>query len=155
MPFEKTINDTIMAAIQTNLGEQQSRYRIPPPVFGFMQAEFVAFDPSRKTLSVRFPILESYLNPYGTVQGGIIAAAVDNALGPLSVLVGPPNMTRRLEMTYSRPIPLEMAHFQVEARLLEQEDRFLVFAADVRDPDGNRLARARATHWILDQEATD
>lgn len=155
MPLEKNVNDMIMAAIHKNLGSQLSQYRIPPPVFGFMQAEFVAYDPSRNALSVRFPILESYLNPYGTVQGGIIAAAVDNTLGPLSVLVGPPNMTRRLEMTYSRPISLEMAHFQVEARLLEQEDRFLVFAADVRDPNGNRLARARATHWILDQEATD
>lgn len=147
--------DQIMAALLGNLGEHTSQYLIPPPVFGFMQAEFIAYDPARRMLTVRFPILESYLNPYGAVQGGMIAAAVDNALGPLSVLVGPPNLTRRLEMTYSHPIIMEMVFFIVEARLLEQEDRLLVFAADVRDPNGKRLARARATHWILDQDEPD
>jgi acyl-coenzyme A thioesterase PaaI-like protein len=146
-----TVHEQIMAAIRGNLGENLQDYYIPPPVFGFMEAEFISYDPQRKQLIVRFPILESYLNPYGAVQGGMLAAAVDNALGPLSVLVGPPNLTRRLELTYSKPVRLEMKYIQVEARLLEQDGRRLIFAADVRDLEGVRLARARAIHWILDE----
>jgi len=33
----------------------------------------------------------------------MVAAAADNTLGPLSVLVAPPNLTRRMEITYARP----------------------------------------------------
>lgn len=144
-----TLHEQLMATIKSNLGESFENYRIPPPVFGFMQAEFISFDPQGKRLMVRFPIVESYLNPYGAVQGGMLAAAVDNALGPLSVLVAPPNLTRRLELTYSKPVSIEMEYILVEARLLEWEGRCLVFAADVREPNGARLARAKATHWII------
>jgi acyl-coenzyme A thioesterase PaaI-like protein len=144
-----TLHDQIMVTIKKNLGKSWDNYRIPPPVFGFMQAEFVEYDPEKRRLAVRFPILENYLNPYGAVQGGILAAAVDNAFGPLSVLVAPPNLTRRLEMTYSKPVKIEMKFILVEARFIEQVGQSLVFAADVRDSGGVRLARAKATHWII------
>lgn len=144
-----TVHHQVLSAIRSNLSESFETYHIPPPVFGFMQAEFIEYDPKKKRLAVRFPILESYLNPYGAVQGGILAAAVDNALGPLSVLVAPPNLTRRLEMTYSKPVKIEMKYILVEARFIEQVGQSLVFAADVRDPEGVRLARAKATHWII------
>jgi acyl-coenzyme A thioesterase PaaI-like protein len=103
----------------------------------------------------QFPVLESYLNPYGTMQGGMVAAAVDNTLGPLSVLIAPPNVTRHLEMTYSRPVTLVMGHIVVSARLLERKDRLLFFRAEVRDQEGLRLARAKAVHWIMDDNRGD
>lgn len=102
-------------------------------------------------LTTQFPVLESYLNPYGTMQGGMVAAAVDNTLGPLSVLVAPPNVTRKLEMTYSRPATLDMGYILVTARLLERQERLLSFRADVRSPSRLRLARAKAVHWIMEE----
>jgi acyl-coenzyme A thioesterase PaaI-like protein len=116
-----------------------------------MQGEFVQFDLDAGSLTAQFPVLESYLNPYGTVQGGMVAAAVDNTLGPLSLLHAPPNVTRRLEITYSQPITLDMGHITVSARLLERQDRWLFFRATVRSPEGRRLARAKATHWIFEE----
>jgi acyl-coenzyme A thioesterase PaaI-like protein len=114
-----------------------------------MQAEFVEFNAEKNQLTIRFPLLESYLNPFNYVQGGFLAAAVDNTLGPLSVLVAPANLTRRLEMTYSHPVTLEVGSISVIGRLVRQEGRQLHFAADVLDGQGNRLARARAWHWII------
>ena len=87
--------------------------------------------------------------PRGT--GGMVAAAVDNTLGPLSVLVAPPNVTHRLEMTYSRPVTLDIGHVIVRARLIERQGRRLLFRADVRSPEGLRLARSKAVHWIIDE----
>ena len=81
----------------------------------------------------------------------MVAAAVDNTLGPLSMLVAPPSVTRQLEITYSRPVPLDIGHIVVSARLLERRDRWLFFKADVRSPEGLRLARSKAVHWILDE----
>ena len=101
-------------------------------------------------LTTRLPLREAWPNPYGSVQGGMVAAAVDNTLGPLSMLVAPPNVTRRLRMTYSRPVTPDLKTLVVEAELLERRDRWLVFWAEARSPEGLLLARAKARHWILD-----
>ena len=139
-----------MAILRDRLGDRVAAYAFPPPVFVAMQGQLLAFNLEAGTLTARFPVQTSYLNPYGTMQGGMIAAAVDNTLGPLSVLVAPPNVTRRLEMIYGRPVTPGMGHIVVTAQLLAREDRWLHFRAEVRDPAGRRLARAKASHWILD-----
>jgi acyl-coenzyme A thioesterase PaaI-like protein len=118
-----------------------------------MQGEILGFDEQAGTLSARFPILEHQLNPFSTLQGGFLAAAVDNTFGPLSLLVAPPNVTRRLELTYSRPATLELGYIIVNARLAARSARQLELSADILDPQGNRLARAQATHWIIEYES--
>jgi len=81
-----------------------------------------------------------------------VAAAVDNTLGPLSMLVAPPNVTRRLEMKYSLPVTPDLEFIRVKARLLKREGRWLYFAANVHDQAGEILARAKAKHWILEDD---
>lgn len=134
------------------LGDRHDGYTIPPPVFTSMQGQFLAYDADAAVLTVRFPVLEDQLNPYGSMQGGMVAAAIDNVLGPLSMLVAPPNVTRRLEVKYSRPATLDMGHIHVEARLTGRDDRWLRLSAVARDPQGVLLARAQAVHWIIPGE---
>jgi acyl-coenzyme A thioesterase PaaI-like protein len=116
-----------------------------------MEGEFIDFDEKQGWLETRFPVKASYRNPYHTMQGGMIAAAIDNTLGPLSMLVAPPNVTRTLEIKYSKPITLEMGKILIRGRLLERNDRDLWFTVDVRSQEGVLLARAKARHWILDR----
>jgi acyl-coenzyme A thioesterase PaaI-like protein len=142
-----------MDILAQRLGDRADEYLVPPPVFDVMEGEFLEFDFDARVLSAQFPVHERYLNPYGTMQGGMIAAAVDNTLGPLSMLIAPPNVTRRLELTYSRPITPDVGIIVVHAELLERRDRWLFFRADVRDRESMQLARAKATHWILDAQA--
>jgi hypothetical protein len=52
-------------------------------------------------------------------------------------------------MKYSRPVTLELDHIVVVGRYLGREGRTLGFHAEVRDPDGTLLARARAEHIVL------
>ena len=139
----------VMDVIRQRLGDRLDEFRIPPPVFRAMQGEFLAFDLDGGWLTARFPVLEAYLNPYGSMQGGMVAAAVDNTLGPLSMLVAPPNVTRRLEMKYSRPITPDLEFITVKSRLVERKGRWLTFRAEVIDQEGTLLARARAVHWIV------
>ena len=140
----------IMASIRARLGDRLDDYRVPPPVFIAMQGEFVAFDPEARELKTRFPVLEQHLNPYGSMQGGIVAAAIDNTLGPLSLLLAPPNVTRRLQIKYSRPATPDLGHIIVVGRLLDRQGQRLNFSAEVRDPAGLLLASAQGDHWILD-----
>jgi len=145
------VTPAIMDIIRKRLGDRADDYLIPPPVFVAMRGEFLAFDPDAGSLTTRFPVLETSLNPYGSMQGGMVAAAVDNTLGPLSMLVAPPNVTRRLEMKYSLPIMPDLEFFTVKAKLVDRKGRWLTFSADVNDQEGARLARARAVHWIVDE----
>ena len=149
-----TVPSEIMQILRDRLGAETDAYTIPPPIFTTMEGEFVEVDLDVGLLTARFPVLERYLNPYHTMQGGMIAAAVDNTVGPLSMLVAPPNVTRRLEMTYSQPVTLEMEYIVVDAELLERDGHWLRFRADVRTPEGLRLARSKATHWIVEEGVT-
>jgi acyl-coenzyme A thioesterase PaaI-like protein len=145
-----SLSSVVMDVLRDKLGDRVHEYAFPPPVFAAMEGEFLALDLDAGFLTARFPVLEGHLNPYGIMQGGMVAAAVDNTLGPLSVLVAPPNVTRRLEMTYSRAVTLDVGYIVVTARFLERKGRRLFFRADVRSREGLRLARSKAVHWIVD-----
>jgi len=140
------------AALVQRFGDHFEDFFLPPPVFLSLQGEFLDFMPDSATLIARFPVLGGYLNPYGALQGGIIAALVDNTIGPLSMLIAPPSVTRSLELTYNRSITLDLKNVIVSAQLVERIGEKLIFKASVRDVEGNKLARAKSTHWILPSE---
>lgn len=141
--------DKIMQVFEARYGDQLDRFSVPPPVFTELGGEFTEFDPERGLLRARFPIERRFLNPYGYLQGGIIAAAIDNTFGPLSMLIAPPNLTRKMEVKYSRPAEPADKHLIVIAELTGRDDRRLYLKADARNPEGKLLARARAMHWII------
>ena len=141
---------SIVEPIHHTLGDRLDEDLIPPPAFVAMHGEFRAFDAKAGVLAAHFPILEQHLNAYGSIQGGMVAAAVDNTLHPLSMLVATPSVRRRLQMKYSRPATPDLEYISVKGRLLERNGRWLKFSAEVRDQEGTLLARARAVHWIVD-----
>ncbi|MFC2055145.1 PaaI family thioesterase [Chloroflexota bacterium] len=140
---------SIIELVKNRLGDRFDDYLIPPPVFVTMQGEYMSFELDSGTLITRFPVLDMYLNPYGYMQGGMVAAAVDNTLGPLSMVLAPPNVTRRLEMKYSRPVTPDLEYITIKGRLVGRQDPQLTFSAEVRDPQGMLLARAMAIHWVI------
>lgn len=150
MPSSSELLDQIMTVLKNRLGDRLDEYAFPPPVFTAMQGEFLAYDLENNALIVRFPVLESWLNPYGIMQGGMVAAAIDNTIGPLSELVAPPNVTRRMELKYSRAVIPEAGFITVKANLIAHDGRWLTFRAEAHDPQGQRLVQAKAVHWILD-----
>lgn len=123
--------------------------KLPPPVFTDMEGEFIDLDLEAKTLTVRFPVLERYQNPMGYMQGGMIAAAVDNTIGPLSFMVANPNVTKTMEMSYLRPISDSVETITVTAALESENGRDLTFTAEVKRSDGAVLALARSHNVLL------
>lgn len=150
MPTSPELLEHILAALKKQHGERLNQLVFPPPVLTAMRAEFLDYDPDQAVLSVRFPVLESWLNPYGIMQGGMVAAAIDNTIGPLSALLAPPNVTRHMELKYSRAVTPEAGFILITAWLVERDTRWMTFKAEARDPQGNRLVRAKAVHWILE-----
>ena len=131
------------------LGDDFHEYELPPPSFTVMQCEIVAFDKEKVTLTTKIPVLQEWLNPYSTMQGGMIIAAMDNALGPLSLLVAPKNMTRNIVSKIIKAITMDMKYIYVTASLYEAKRRRLIFNVLVKDAEENLYATAQVTNFIL------
>jgi acyl-coenzyme A thioesterase PaaI-like protein len=142
----------MMGILRARLGARIDAYLFPPPIFVEMEGEFLDMNLEKGTFTAKFPILDKYLNPYRAMQGGMIATAVDNTIGPLSVMIAPVNVTRNLEMKYSKPVTLEMEYFVVVAKLKERKDPKIFFEAVVLSLEGIRLAKGKAVHWIVGQD---
>ena len=131
------------------LGESFGEYILPPPSFSIMQCEIIAFDKEKATLTTKIPVLKEWLNPYATMQGGMIVAAIDNAIGPLSMLVAPKNMTRGIESKLIKAITMDLKYIYVHATLFEAKKRRLIFDVEVKDRDESLYATARITNYLL------
>jgi uncharacterized protein (TIGR00369 family) len=136
------------------LGPMQERAQgtdlhIPPRCFEEMDAEMQSYDPTTQTLHVRIPVAARYENPMGTMQGGFLCAALDNAFGPLSYLVAPPSVTTQMNVTFLRPVTRQHEYVLVEARAEERAGKQLQLSGTVRTPDGNTAATCTATCRIL------
>ena len=127
---------------------QSPGLKIPPPIALFMEVEFVSYEEG-ESMTNRFPVKEMYQNPAGHMQGGMIAAAIDNTLGPLSFLLAPYSTTTHLNLTYIRPVTPEMTHILVTARLVERTRSQLHLSATVTSADGKTIAIAQATQKII------
>ena len=56
--------------------------REPPPAARTLGWELLAVDPDAGTIEVAFAAGEAFLNPAGVIQGGFLAAMLDDTLGP-------------------------------------------------------------------------
>lgn len=133
---------------QMNSLQAANQLKLPPPIFTEMGGEFVALDLAAKTIAVCFPVVERYQNPMGYMQGGMIAAALDNAIGPLSYMVAPPSVTKKMEVTYLRPISASVDSIIVEAHLERRVGSNLFFTAQVTNGKGTTFARALSHNVI-------
>lgn len=131
------------------LGDEVKNYTLPPQSFSIMEAEILEYSEEEKSILVKMPVLDLWLNPYGTMQGGMIIGAIDNAVGPLSLLAAPLNMTRGIDSKLLKAITLEIKDIFVDAKLVEQKKRRLIFEASVQDAQGEVYAKATVTNFII------
>ena len=143
------IPQQLISILEKRLEGRTDEINFPPPVFEAMQGEVLDYDIETETLKNRFPVLQEQLNPYGNMQGGLIAAAIDNTIGPLSMLVSPPNFTRYMTLKYGKVVSPDLGYIYVTAIFKEQKKRQLFFEAVVEDSNGNKLASAESMHWVI------
>ena len=67
----------------------------PPPAGELLGWRLEAVDPDRGTIAVSFGASDRFLNPFGTIQGGLLAAMLDDTLGPALVATLGPGQSRR------------------------------------------------------------
>lgn len=83
---------------------------LPPPACArTLGIEFAHIDPERGTIEVNFEAKPEFLNPVGNVQGGFLAAMLDDTMGPALVATldaGEFAPTVNLNVQFHRPAKL-------------------------------------------------
>ena len=77
-----------------------------PPATALLGWELVSVDPDAGTIVVAFTASEQFLNPAGAIQGGFVAAMLDDTMGPaLVATLGPGQFapTSDLHVQFLRP----------------------------------------------------
>jgi acyl-coenzyme A thioesterase PaaI-like protein len=149
MSSKHSFPPAFVRAFQAQFGSDADPDVFIPPVFQEMNGQILEYDPDSHTLTARFPAESRYHNPYRVMQGGMIAAAIDNTFGPLSVLVAPPNLTREMTVKYKKAVTEEFQFVVVNGWVESLEPPYLLLAARVESEDGQLFARAKARHFIL------
>src|ERR1700689_4424454 len=78
----------------------------PPPSAVLLGWELVSIDPDAGTIEVAFAATDQFLNPAGVIQGGFLAAMLDDTMGPaLMATLGPGQFapTSDLHVQFLRP----------------------------------------------------
>ncbi|UVI37826.1 PaaI family thioesterase [Brevibacterium spongiae] len=121
----------------------------PPAAAKTLGWELVEVDPQSSTITVAFMAGESFLNPAGTVQGGFLAAMLDDTLGPALVATLEPAQfapTADLHIQFLRPA--RPGRLTGHGRVVRRGRDIAFLAGELVDDDGNTVATAAATSVI-------
>jgi acyl-coenzyme A thioesterase PaaI-like protein len=92
----------------------------------------------------RFFVKQDHQGPPGYAHGGVMAAALDEAMALLVLDRGAFALTGRLEIDLLAPAPVG-AFARLTARVEGEGERSLELSAEATGEDGRRLAAARGT----------
>jgi len=104
------------------------------------------WDPEAQKIKVGFETRKEFRNPGGVIQGGIIAAMIDDAFGPMCIMAS--GRTKRpltLDLTVSYLAAGNHGKFTCEARIIRQGKSISFVEGELFDASGELVARATST----------
>ena len=129
-------------------GELSIELPQPPPCFTSMKARLISHK-NDVELTVAFPVLESQLNPAGSMQGGVICAAFDNVFGPLCYRASktPASAMVHMNTSYHRPV-FQGDEITITARAKTKGRRIVHMEAEARNRENKLVASAHCDYLI-------
>ena len=116
-------------------------------VFGLQ----IELDPVESGASGRFFVKQDHQGPPGFAHGGVLAAALDEAMALSVHAEGAAARTARFELDLRAPAPIG-TFVRLEARIEQRGERAIETSARaLADDDGALLAEARATFALVDE----
>jgi len=96
-----------------------------------------------------FTLGSNYAGGAGFAHGGIIAVVLDEAMGKLSKLTDEKAVTAEMSIDFRKPVPVDKP-IHVEGWQEEEKGRNRFRVAEIRDPQGNLLARGKGRFVVVD-----
>ena len=117
-----------------------------PPAAELLGWELVSENPQEGTIEIAFHPDERMLNPQGTVQGGFVAAMLDDTMGPALVsMSGGKTMPSSVDLTVSFIRPVSPGRVIGRGRVIRAGRAIVFHEGELIDERGMLLARATST----------
>lgn len=110
-----------------------------------------SLDESSRRFVARLRLPRRFQGPPGHAHGGIIATVLDEAMGKVNRLRSLVALTSAMRVQFLRPVPLGEPLI-VEGWEIRKRGRRLTHAAELRNQQGQVLARSRGTFVVIDPE---
>jgi uncharacterized protein (TIGR00369 family) len=125
--------------------------RVPaPPAAQTLGWHLEEIDPQAGTVRVSFEARPEFANPIGAIQGGFLAAMLDDTMGPALVATLEPDQfapTLELKVSYLRPA--RPGRLIGTGRVVHRGGSIAFLAGELADESGQVLATASATARIV------
>jgi uncharacterized protein (TIGR00369 family) len=120
-----------------------------PPAADTLGWQLIAVDPDEGTIEVAFRATEQFLNPVGVVQGGFLAAMLDDTLGPaLVATLGPGEFAPTTDLHVQFLRPARPGRLVGRGRIVRRGGGVGFLAGELVDETGAVVATATATAVI-------
>jgi uncharacterized protein (TIGR00369 family) len=124
--------------------------RPAPPAAATLGWELSWVSPERGEIEVFFDASERFANPMGNIQGGFLAAMLDDTLGPaLVATLAHGQFAPTLELSVSFLRPAVPGRIVGTGRIVHRGGSIAFLAGELRDETGELLATATATAKIV------
>jgi uncharacterized protein (TIGR00369 family) len=111
--------------------------------------ELVSISPEDGTIEVAFTASEEFLNPVGSIQGGFLAAMLDDTLGPaLAAGLSPGDFAPTTDLHVQFLRPTRPGRLLGRGRVVRRGRDVAFLAGELVDSDGTIVAVATATVQI-------
>jgi uncharacterized protein (TIGR00369 family) len=123
--------------------------KLPPPgAAATLNIRFTHIDADAGTIETAFETDGRFTNPAGHVQGGFLAAMLDDTMGPaLAAMLAEGEIAPTLNLNVSFERPAKVGRLQGKGRVLKR-GRDVCFLAGELYQDGQRVASATATALV-------
>jgi uncharacterized protein (TIGR00369 family) len=139
-----------LSGIETMRGAANGTFP-KPPIDRLLGWEPLVIEPG--FMRVRYSVGRELDNPMGAVQGGVLAAMLDDAMSPAALtLLGPGYYCPTLEMKVNYIRPAHAHTLVAEGRVVHRTGRYAHIEGRITTEQGELLATASATAAIVAAE---
>lgn len=125
----------------------------PPTAAVTLGWQLVSIDPEAGVIATAFTASDALLNPVGNVQGGFLAAMLDDTMGPaLVATLGPGQFAPTSDLHVQFLRPARPGRLLGHGRIVRRGRDVAFLYGELRDEAGELLAVATATAQIRNHE---
>src|SRR5882672_1511674 len=119
-----------------------------PPAAQTLGIKFTHVDPDSGSIEVELQAKAEFTNPAGHIQGGLLAAMLDDTMGPaLAATLGAGQFAPTLNLNVSFERPAKVGVITGRGRVLKRGSDVCFLAGELFQ-DGQRIASATATALV-------
>ncbi len=122
-----------------------------PPIARLLGWKLLALDTQDGTIEIEFLAKPDFTNPSGFVQGGMLAAMLDDTLGPAAfAMTGGKRMTTTIDLHLHYVRPVLPGRITTSAKIIKLGKRIAFLSGELFDAEGRLSAVATASALLTE-----